>query len=53
MFFLDYLNSLQFLPQSMVDPKQQQQGNVYPHHQMLMSGKGGSIMNGYPIQPQQ
>ena len=40
----------------MVDPKQQQQqqqGNVYSHHQMLMPGKTGSIMNGYPIQPQQ
>lgn len=52
---LDYLNSLQFLPQSMLDPKQQQQQqqNVYPHPQMLIPSKNGSIMNGYPLQPQQ
>lgn len=50
---LDYLNPLSFLPQPIVDAKQQQQANVYSHHQMLMSSKNGSIMNGYPIQPQQ
>jgi hypothetical protein len=53
-YFLAYLNSLPFLPQPIVDPKQQQQqANVYSHHQMLMSSKNGSIMNGYPLQPQQ
>jgi hypothetical protein len=49
--YLDYLNPLPFLPQPIVDPKQQQQ--AYSHHQMLMSSKNGSIMNGYPLQPQQ
>jgi len=45
---------LPFLPQPIVDPKQQQQqANAYSHHQMLMSSKNGSIMNGYPLQPQQ
>ncbi len=47
------MNPLSFLPQPIVDPKQQQQANVYSHHQMLMSSKNGSIMNGYPLQPQQ
>jgi hypothetical protein len=45
------------LPQPIVDTKQQQQqqqqGNVYSHHQMLMPSQNGSIMNGYPLQPQQ
>lgn len=50
---VDYLNSLQFLSQPMLDPKQQQQQNVYPHPQMLIPSKNGSIMNGYPLQPQQ
>jgi hypothetical protein len=51
---LDYINPLSYLPQSIVDPKQQQQqANAYSHHQMLMSSKNGSIMNGYPLQPQQ
>ncbi|CAM4775254.1 unnamed protein product [Rotaria magnacalcarata] len=49
----NYLNPLSFLPQSIVDSNQQQQANVYSHHQMLMSSKNGSIMNGYPLQPQQ
>jgi len=48
----NYINPLSFLPQPIVDPKQQQ-ANVYSHHQMLMSSKNGSIMNGYPLQPQQ
>jgi len=48
----NYINPLTFLPQPIVDPKQQQ-ANVYSHHQMLMSSKNGSIMNGYPLQPQQ
>jgi hypothetical protein len=51
--YVDYINPLTFLPQPIVDPKQQQQANVYSHHQMLMSSKNGSIMNGYPLQPQQ
>ncbi len=53
-FYLDYLP---FLSQPIGDPKQQQQqqqqANVYSHHPMLMSSKTGSIMNGYPLQPQQ
>ncbi|CAF4959838.1 unnamed protein product, partial [Rotaria sp. Silwood1] len=48
----NYLNPLSFLPQPIVDPNQQQ-ANVYSHHQMLMSSKNGSIMNGYPLQSQQ
>jgi len=48
----NYLNPLSYLSQPIVDPKQQQ-ANVYSHHQMLMSSKNGSIMNGYPLQPQQ
>ncbi|CAF1395106.1 unnamed protein product [Rotaria sordida] len=48
----NYLNPLSFLPQQIVDPNQQQ-ANVYSHHQMLMSSKNGSIMNGYPLQSQQ
>jgi hypothetical protein len=51
LFFIDYLNPL-FSPQSMVDPKQPI-GNVYSHHPMLISSQNGSIMNGYPLQPQQ
>jgi hypothetical protein len=51
-FFLDYLNPLSFLPQPILDPKQQT-GNVYSHHPMLIPSKNGSIMNGYPLQSQQ
>jgi len=47
----NYLNPL-FLPQPIVDSKQQT-GNVYSHHPMLIPSKNGSIMNGYPLQPQQ
>ncbi len=47
-----YLNPLSFLPQPIVDPKQQS-ANVYSHHPLLMPSKNGSIMNGYPLQPQQ
>jgi len=47
----NYLNPL-FLPQPIVDSKQQT-GNVYSHHPMLIPSKTGSIMNGYPLQPQQ
>ncbi|CAF1339050.1 unnamed protein product, partial [Rotaria sordida] len=50
--YLDYLNPLSFLPQQIVDPNQQQ-ANVYSHHQMLMSSKNESIMNGYSLQSQQ
>ncbi|CAF0855822.1 unnamed protein product [Rotaria sordida] len=48
----NYLNPLQFLPQPIVDPKQQG-ANVYSHHPLLRPSKNGSIMNGYPLQPQQ
>ncbi|CAF5061652.1 unnamed protein product, partial [Rotaria magnacalcarata] len=48
----NYLNPLSFLPQAIVDPKQQG-ANVYSHHPMLRPLKNGSIMNGYPLQPQQ
>jgi len=52
LFFIDYINSLPFLPQPMVDPKQPT-ANVYSHHPMLIPSKNGSIMNGYPLKPQQ
>ncbi|CAF3394201.1 unnamed protein product [Rotaria sp. Silwood1] len=48
----NYLNQLQFLAQPIVDPKQQG-ANIYSHHPMLRPSKNGSIMNGYPLQPQQ
>ncbi|CAF4496200.1 unnamed protein product, partial [Rotaria socialis] len=48
----NYLNPLSFLPQPIVDPKQQV-ANVYSHHPILRPLKNGSIMNGYPLQPQQ
>jgi hypothetical protein len=48
----NYINSLPFLPQPMVDPKQPT-ANVYSHHPMLIPSKNGSIMNGYPLKPQQ
>ena len=41
---LDYLSPLSYLSESIVDPNQHQV-HVYPHHQMLMSSKNGSIMN--------
>jgi hypothetical protein len=51
-FLLDYLNPLSYLAQPIVDSKQQQT-NVYSHHPMLIPSNNGSIMNGYPLQPQQ
>jgi hypothetical protein len=47
-----YLNPLSFLPQPIVDSKQQT-ANAYAHHALLMPSKNGSIMNGYPLQSQQ
>jgi hypothetical protein len=52
LFCIDYINPLSFLPQPIVDPKQQA-ANAYSHHPMLIPSKNGSIMNGYPLKPQQ
>jgi len=52
LFYIDYLNSLSFLPQPIVDPKQQA-ASLYSHHPMLIPTKNASIMNSYPLQPQQ
>jgi hypothetical protein len=52
---IDYMGTLPFMPSSMMDPKQRdgsQMVGAYGHHPMMMSSKGGSIMNGYPLQPQ-